>query len=160
MQSSIFSMLQGHYQKSRSIWTSTLVWIKYGCSFCIYLLSSHNYKPQPQPQIPPNFSLIMSIFYHEEPPPNSPKRCKFLAATLKDAFSNCHSFGGRRSTSSLEEESATSDFDDDQEVLTINISAYVVSTFFFLCFLSPTNLRVLGLLLSCLIFSSGSCFSH
>ncbi|KAE8100647.1 hypothetical protein FH972_018525 [Carpinus fangiana] len=57
----------------------------------------------------------MSIFYHEEPPPNSSKRCKFLSATLKDAFSNCHSFGGRRSTSSLEEESAASDFDEDQE---------------------------------------------
>ncbi|XP_059454713.1 uncharacterized protein LOC132184938 [Corylus avellana] len=57
----------------------------------------------------------MSIFYHEEAPPDSFKRCKFLSATLKDAFSNCHSFGGRRSTSSLEDESTTSDFDEDQE---------------------------------------------
>jgi hypothetical protein len=82
----------------------------------------------------------MSIFYHEEPPPNSSKRCKFLSATLKDAFSNCHSFGGRRSTSSLEEESAASDFDEDQEVLATNIYAYVVSIsllFFFSFFLPP-----------------------
>lgn len=86
----------------------------------------------------------MSIFYHEEPPPNSSKRCKFLAATLKDAFSNCRSFGGRRSTSSLEEESVTSDFDDDQEVLTINICAYVVSTFFFGVFFLPSIYVFLG----------------
>ncbi|GMY28625.1 hypothetical protein FCV25MIE_23867 [Fagus crenata] len=56
----------------------------------------------------------MSVFYHEEPPPNSSKRCKFLTANLKDKFSNCHIFGRRLSTSSLEEE-YTSDCDDEQE---------------------------------------------
>ncbi|KAB1220371.1 hypothetical protein CJ030_MR3G009831 [Morella rubra] len=59
----------------------------------------------------------MGVFYHEEPQPNSPKRCKFLIAALKDVFSYCHIFGGGISTPSLEEEYLTSDFDDEQEVV-------------------------------------------
>ncbi|KAK3189237.1 hypothetical protein Dsin_028798 [Dipteronia sinensis] len=35
---------------------------------------------------------------------------------MKDAFSNGHSFNGRRSNSGLEEEYQESDFDDEQEV--------------------------------------------
>lgn len=31
------------------------------------------------------------VFYRHEEQPNPSKRCKFLAATFKDAFSNCHS---------------------------------------------------------------------
>ncbi|XP_008220203.1 PREDICTED: uncharacterized protein LOC103320317 [Prunus mume] len=58
----------------------------------------------------------MSIFYHEEEPPNPSKRCKFLAACLTDAFSNCH-IGRRLPTSSPEAEDQyiTSDFDEEQE---------------------------------------------
>lgn len=59
----------------------------------------------------------MSVFYHEESPPNSSKRCQFLTATLKDKFSNCHIFGRRLSTSSLEEEYTTSDFNEEHEVV-------------------------------------------
>ncbi|KAL5844929.1 hypothetical protein ACOSQ4_010887 [Xanthoceras sorbifolium] len=62
----------------------------------------------------------MSVFYHEEPPHHS-KRCKFLTAALKDAFTNCHNFNGRRSTSGPEEEHQTSDFDDEQEVVVSEI---------------------------------------
>ncbi|EXB50016.1 hypothetical protein L484_003373 [Morus notabilis] len=59
----------------------------------------------------------MTIFYHEEEPTNPSKRCKFLAACLKDAFSNCHDFGGCLSTSNPDEEYPTSDFDEEQEVV-------------------------------------------
>ncbi|KAK9270890.1 hypothetical protein L1049_026476 [Liquidambar formosana] len=55
----------------------------------------------------------MSIFYHEEPP-NPSKRCRCLASALKDAFSNCHKFGGRLS-SSPEEKYPASDSDDEQD---------------------------------------------
>ncbi|KAH7523604.1 hypothetical protein FEM48_Zijuj06G0029500 [Ziziphus jujuba var. spinosa] len=58
----------------------------------------------------------MSIFYHEESPIPS-KRCKFLAACLKDVFSNCHTFGDRVSTSIPDEDLPPSDFDDEQEVV-------------------------------------------
>ncbi|XP_015885517.2 uncharacterized protein LOC107420939 [Ziziphus jujuba] len=58
----------------------------------------------------------MSIFYHEESPIPS-KRCKFLAACLKDVFSNCHTFGNRVSTSIPDEDLPPSDFDDEQEVV-------------------------------------------
>ncbi|KAJ7966644.1 Glucose-induced degradation protein like [Quillaja saponaria] len=65
----------------------------------------------------------MSVFYQEEEeePQNSSNRCKFLTATLKDAFSNCHIFGGRFSTSSLEDEFPISDFDEEQEVVVSEI---------------------------------------
>ncbi|XP_018816093.1 uncharacterized protein LOC108987614 [Juglans regia] len=59
----------------------------------------------------------MSVFYHEDPPPNSSKISKFLSAALKDAFCNCHNFGGRLPTAVREEEYPTSDFDDEQEVV-------------------------------------------
>ncbi|PON39590.1 hypothetical protein PanWU01x14_303700 [Parasponia andersonii] len=59
----------------------------------------------------------MTVFYHEQPS-NASKRCKFLAACLKEAFSNCHNFGaGRLSTSIADEDYPTSDFDDEQEVV-------------------------------------------
>lgn len=59
----------------------------------------------------------MGVFHHEEAP-NPSKKCKFLAATLKDVFPNCSTCGGRISTSSPEEEYPTADVDDEQEVLT------------------------------------------
>ncbi|KAL5558890.1 hypothetical protein UlMin_035101 [Ulmus minor] len=55
------------------------------------------------------------MFYHEEPT-NHSKKCKFLAACLKDAFSNCHNFG-RLSPSNPEEDYPASDFDDEEEVV-------------------------------------------
>ncbi|KAL1112156.1 hypothetical protein V6Z11_D02G108700 [Gossypium hirsutum] len=59
----------------------------------------------------------MSVFYQEEQPRQS-KRCKFLATVLKEAFSNCRTFNGRRSDSGLEEEYSTSDINDvSQEVV-------------------------------------------
>lgn len=86
----------------------------------------------------------MTVFYHEEEPTNPSKRCKFLAACLKDAFSNCHDFGGCLTTSNPDEEYPTSDFDEEQEVLTITpkwrIQLHIFSwklgscLTFFLCF--------------------------
>ncbi|XP_059638284.1 uncharacterized protein LOC132280167 [Cornus florida] len=62
----------------------------------------------------------MSLFYHhEEPPDSSSKKYKFLTLALKDAFSNCHSFGGRRSNS--EEDDPGSDIDNEQEVVVSEI---------------------------------------
>ncbi|EEF52435.1 uncharacterized protein LOC8278901 [Ricinus communis] len=57
----------------------------------------------------------MGVFHHEDPP-TPPKKCKFLAAALKDAFSNC-STCRRLSISSPEEEHPTSDIDDEQELI-------------------------------------------
>ncbi|KAL1178559.1 hypothetical protein V6Z11_A03G104500 [Gossypium hirsutum] len=42
----------------------------------------------------------MSVFYQEEQPRQS-KRCKFLATVLKEAFSNCRTFNGRRTDSEV-----------------------------------------------------------
>ncbi|CAK9163679.1 unnamed protein product [Ilex paraguariensis] len=53
----------------------------------------------------------MSLFHHEEPP-NPSKKCKFL----KDAFTNCHTFSGRLSSSATEEDDPASDCDDEQEL--------------------------------------------
>ncbi|KAJ4845400.1 hypothetical protein Tsubulata_010584 [Turnera subulata] len=66
-------------------------------------------------QNPPNFgsSQKMGVFYHEEST-NPARRCKFLTATLKDVFSNCHTCS-RLSTSSPKEEH--DDVDDEQEVV-------------------------------------------
>ncbi|GKV04665.1 hypothetical protein SLEP1_g16792 [Rubroshorea leprosula] len=66
----------------------------------------------------------MGAFYHEEQPRN-PKRCKFLAAALKDVFSNCHSFNGRP-LSSPGPESSDSDIEDEEEVLTIHEFGFLV----------------------------------
>ncbi|KAK0575874.1 hypothetical protein LWI29_008557 [Acer saccharum] len=71
-----------------------------------------------------SFCYNMSVFYHEEPPPpHYSKICKLLTAALKDAFSNCHSFNGRRSISisGPEEEYLASDSDDEQEVVVSEI---------------------------------------
>ncbi|TXG52373.1 hypothetical protein EZV62_021542 [Acer yangbiense] len=71
-----------------------------------------------------SFFYNMSVFYHEEPPPpHYSKICKLLTAALKDAFSNCHSFNGRRSISisGPEEEYLASDSDDEQEVVVSEI---------------------------------------
>ncbi|KAG5033936.1 hypothetical protein AAZX31_04G037100 [Glycine max] len=57
----------------------------------------------------------MGVFYHEEPP-NHPKRCKYLVATLKEVFSRCQTFAARLSTSSFEDECPVSDFDEKQEL--------------------------------------------
>lgn len=62
----------------------------------------------------PNFSN-MGVFYHDEPPKIS-RKCKFLTATLKDAFSNCRA-RRRLPTSRPEVEHPSSDGDDEQEVL-------------------------------------------
>ncbi|GMN35215.1 hypothetical protein TIFTF001_005143 [Ficus carica] len=59
----------------------------------------------------------MTVSYHQEEAPNPSKRCKFLAACLKDPFSNCHAFGTRLSASIPDEEYPTSDFDDEQDVV-------------------------------------------
>lgn len=56
----------------------------------------------------------MGVFYHEEPQSHHSKKCKFFA--LKDAFTNCHIFTGRVSTSGAEEENQANDFDEEQEV--------------------------------------------
>ncbi|XVE70037.1 hypothetical protein DITRI_Ditri10aG0039400 [Diplodiscus trichospermus] len=61
----------------------------------------------------------MSVFYQEEQPRHS-KRCKFIAAVLKEAFSNCHSFNGPLSNSGPEEE-YSSDIDDESEVVVSEI---------------------------------------
>ncbi|KAJ1396935.1 hypothetical protein SESBI_32194 [Sesbania bispinosa] len=58
----------------------------------------------------------MGVFYHEEPP-NSSKRCKCLAATLKEVFSHCQTFTRRLSSASLEEDYPISDLDEEQEVI-------------------------------------------
>lgn len=58
----------------------------------------------------------MSVFYHEEPP-NPHKKCKYLVTYLKDAFSNCHIFGGQLPTSSPGEDYQSSDFDYEHEVV-------------------------------------------
>ena len=57
----------------------------------------------------------MGVFYHEELP-NNPKRCKYLAATLKEVFCHCQTPGRQLSTTSLEEEFPISDLDEEQEV--------------------------------------------
>ncbi|KAG6786529.1 hypothetical protein POTOM_008135 [Populus tomentosa] len=62
----------------------------------------------------------MGVFHHGEAP-NPSKKCKFLAATLKDVFPNCSTCGGRISTSSPEEEYPTADVDDEQEVIVSEI---------------------------------------
>ncbi|KAM6578554.1 hypothetical protein CsatB_030391 [Cannabis sativa] len=56
----------------------------------------------------------MTVLCHEEHS-NPSKGCKFLAACLKEAFSNCHNFRGRISTLGQDEEYPTSDFDDEEE---------------------------------------------
>lgn len=57
----------------------------------------------------------MGVFYHEEPP-NQPKICKYIVATLKEVFSSCQTLGTRLSTSSFEDEYPVADFDEEQEV--------------------------------------------
>lgn len=62
----------------------------------------------------------MGVF-HQEGSPNASKRCKFLvAAGLRDAFSTCHRFGGKDSVSSLDDGYTSSDFEDDEEVVTLS----------------------------------------
>lgn len=69
-----------------------------------------------------NYKLsTMGVFQHEEAPKH-PKRCKCLVETLKQVFSRCRTFGGKRlsTTTSLDHEEyeyPTSDFDEEQEVL-------------------------------------------
>ncbi|GMI89718.1 hypothetical protein like AT1G47410 [Hibiscus trionum] len=62
----------------------------------------------------------MGVFYQEEQPHQS-KRCKFLTTVLKEAFSNCHTFNGRRSDSGLQEEYSTSAIDDESQVVVSEI---------------------------------------
>ncbi|GAV88643.1 hypothetical protein CFOL_v3_32065 [Cephalotus follicularis] len=54
---------------------------------------------------------MMGVFYHEETT-NPSKRCRFLTATLKEAFCHCHTFNERVSISSPVREHPTGDFDD------------------------------------------------
>lgn len=58
----------------------------------------------------------MGVFYQEDPP--NPSRKSLLAAALKDAFCNCHNFSRQIPNSNTEDEYPTSDFDDEEEVLT------------------------------------------
>ncbi|MFQ6642138.1 hypothetical protein Gotur_017842 [Gossypium turneri] len=63
----------------------------------------------------------MSVFYQEEHSHHS-KRCKFIATLLKEAFSHCHSFNGRFSSSGHDDdEHSTSDIDDEPEVVVSEI---------------------------------------
>ncbi|KAL2249630.1 uncharacterized protein LOC105166239 isoform X1 [Sesamum indicum] len=69
----------------------------------------------------------MTVFYQEQPP-NTSKKCKFLASVLKDAFAKCHSYGGNISVSSPEAEEPASFFDEEEEVFVSEIiSKYVES---------------------------------
>ncbi|KAJ9186709.1 hypothetical protein P3X46_002254 [Hevea brasiliensis] len=61
----------------------------------------------------------MGVFCNEEPP-NPSRKCKFLTATLKDAFSNCRTCR-QISTLKPEVEYPSSDVDDEQEVLVSEI---------------------------------------
>ncbi|XP_051123660.1 uncharacterized protein LOC127246379 [Andrographis paniculata] len=64
----------------------------------------------------------MTVFYQEE---DSPKRCKFLASSLKSAFAKCRTF---RSISTPESEEAAADFDEEEEVfVSAVISKYMES---------------------------------
>ncbi|PIN12807.1 hypothetical protein CDL12_14570 [Handroanthus impetiginosus] len=63
----------------------------------------------------------------KEEPPNTTKRCKFLASVLKDAFAKFHS-RGKLSVSSPETEESASDFDEEEEVfVSAIISKYMES---------------------------------
>lgn len=58
----------------------------------------------------------MVAFYQEPQQPPHHKRCKVLAAVIKEAFANCHSFNGRRFSSlGPEEESSGSEIDGEEE---------------------------------------------
>ncbi|KAI4336959.1 hypothetical protein L6164_015424 [Bauhinia variegata] len=57
----------------------------------------------------------MGVFHKE--PPNDPKRCKCIAATLKEIFAHRRRFGGRLSNASLEEDNPISNFDEEQQVI-------------------------------------------
>ncbi|KDP38374.1 hypothetical protein JCGZ_04299 [Jatropha curcas] len=61
----------------------------------------------------------MGVFHHEESP-NPSRKCKFLSATFKDAFSNCRPCG-RISKPSPDVEYSASDIDYEQEVLVSEI---------------------------------------
>ncbi|KAL0432482.1 UNVERIFIED_CONTAM: hypothetical protein Slati_2582500 [Sesamum latifolium] len=69
--------------------------------------------------------MIMSIFYQEKPQ----KRCKFLPSSLRDAFSNCHSFPAELPDSTQDQpEEPVSDFDEQDEVfVSAIISKYMES---------------------------------
>ncbi|KAK6939582.1 hypothetical protein RJ641_029113 [Dillenia turbinata] len=63
----------------------------------------------------------MSLFCHDEEPPNSPKRCRFFTSSLKDAFRTCHRLSGRHSCLSLEDdEYLVSDMDDDEQEVMVS----------------------------------------
>ncbi|KAK4429019.1 hypothetical protein Salat_1201900 [Sesamum alatum] len=62
----------------------------------------------------------MTVFYQEEPP-NTSKKCKFLASALKDAFAKCHSSRGNVSVSSPEPEEVATGFDEEEEVFVSEI---------------------------------------
>ncbi|KAL0369019.1 UNVERIFIED_CONTAM: hypothetical protein Scaly_1120800 [Sesamum calycinum] len=67
----------------------------------------------------------MSIFYQEKPQ----KGCKCLPSSLRDAFSNCHSFPGELPDSTQDQtEEPVSDFDEQDEVfVSAIISKYMES---------------------------------
>ncbi|KAJ6404859.1 hypothetical protein OIU84_012935 [Salix udensis] len=62
----------------------------------------------------------MGVFHHEEAP-NPSKKCKFLAATLKDVFSNCDACCGWISSSGPDEEYPTTGVVDESEVIVSEI---------------------------------------
>ncbi|KAK7291124.1 hypothetical protein RIF29_06030 [Crotalaria pallida] len=69
----------------------------------------------------------MGVFYHEEQP-NHPKRCRDLAATLKEVFFHCQTFSRQLSTANLEveEELPISDLDEEQEVIVATVRSRVM----------------------------------
>ncbi|KAJ6335180.1 hypothetical protein OIU78_011922 [Salix suchowensis] len=62
----------------------------------------------------------MGVFHHEEAP-NPSKKCKFLAATLKDVFSNCDACCGWISSSGPDEDYPITDVVDESEVIVSEI---------------------------------------
>ncbi|KAG6585650.1 hypothetical protein SDJN02_17247, partial [Cucurbita argyrosperma subsp. argyrosperma] len=61
----------------------------------------------------------MGVFYQEDPP--NPSKKSFLAAALKDAFCNCHTFSRQLPNSNAEDKYPTSDFDDEEEEIVSEI---------------------------------------
>ncbi|WOG93492.1 hypothetical protein DCAR_0312776 [Daucus carota subsp. sativus] len=66
----------------------------------------------------------MTTFYHEEQP-NGSKRCKYITSTLKDAFTGCHTFRARLSSSPGPQQ----DEDDDEQEMFVSavLSRYMES---------------------------------
>ena len=71
------------------------------------------------------------MFYNEDPPNPSIKRC-----ILKEIFSNFRTFGWKLSSASLDEEYPPSDSDNEEEVLTNQTSLSSIAGFLTLFLIS------------------------